>query len=46
LDRTADVDRNTGYASEIEAYNFIVTQDHQEGVNAFNEKRKPVCKGQ
>ena len=35
-----------GLAFEIEAYNRMVpTQDRQEGVNAFNEKRKPVWRG-
>ena len=30
-------------AFEIEAYNRMVpTEDRREGVNAFNEKRKPV----
>jgi enoyl-CoA hydratase/carnithine racemase len=47
LDRATELDRNTGYAFEIEAYNrTVVTQDRQEGINAFNEKRKPVYKGQ
>ncbi|MEZ5854702.1 MAG: enoyl-CoA hydratase-related protein [Hyphomicrobiaceae bacterium] len=47
MDRATEVDRNTGYAFEIEAYNrTVVTQDRQEGINAFNEKRKPVYKGQ
>jgi enoyl-CoA hydratase len=47
MDRATEVDRNTGYAFEIEAYNrTVVTQDRQEGINAFNDKRKPVYKGQ
>jgi len=46
MDRSQDLDRNTGYAFEIEAYNrTVVTEDRQEGINAFNEKRKPVYKG-
>jgi enoyl-CoA hydratase len=35
-----------GLAFEIEAYNRMVpTEDRHEGVNAFNEKRKPVFRG-
>jgi enoyl-CoA hydratase/carnithine racemase len=46
LDKATDVDRSNGYAFEIEAYNrTIVTEDRQEGINAFNEKRKPRYKG-
>ena len=46
LDRSGDLDRNTGYAFEIEAYNRTIgTEDRQEGINAFNEKRKPQYKG-
>lgn len=46
IDRSGDLDRATGYAFELEAYNrTIVTEDRQEGINAFNEKRKPSYKG-
>ncbi|HEX2334978.1 MAG TPA: enoyl-CoA hydratase-related protein [Hyphomicrobiaceae bacterium] len=46
LDKATDLDRATGYAFEIEAYNRTVgTQDRQEGINAFNEKRKPRYQG-
>jgi enoyl-CoA hydratase len=35
-----------GLAFEIEAYNRMVpTEDRREGINAFNEKRKPVYRG-
>ena len=35
-----------GLAFEIEAYNRMVpTEDRREGVNAFNEKRKPLFQG-
>jgi len=35
-----------GLAFEIEAYNRMVpTEDRREGINAFNEKRKPVFRG-
>jgi enoyl-CoA hydratase len=46
IDKATDLDRNTGYAFEIEAYNRTVgTEDRQEGINAFNEKRKPKYQG-
>jgi enoyl-CoA hydratase len=46
LDKATELDRSTGYAFEIEAYNrTIPTEDRQEGINAFNEKRKPKYKG-
>jgi enoyl-CoA hydratase/carnithine racemase len=36
----------TGYRFEIEAYNRLVdTEERREGVNAFNEKRKPRVQG-
>jgi enoyl-CoA hydratase/carnithine racemase len=47
LDKATELDRMTGYAFEIEAYNrTVVTQDRQEGIDAFNERRKPRYKGQ
>jgi enoyl-CoA hydratase/carnithine racemase len=46
IDRADDLDRASGYAFELEAYNrTVVTEDRQEGINAFNEKRKPSYKG-
>ena len=46
LDKATETDRATGYAFEIEAYNrTVVTEDRQEGINAFNEKRKPKYTG-
>jgi enoyl-CoA hydratase len=46
LDKATETDRATGYAFEIEAYNrTVVTEDRQEGIDAFNEKRKPKYKG-
>jgi enoyl-CoA hydratase/carnithine racemase len=46
LDKATELDRVSGYAFEIEAYNrTIVTEDRREGIEAFNEKRKPRYKG-
>ena len=46
IDKATELDRHSGYAFEIEAYNRTVgTEDRQEGINAFNEKRKPKYKG-
>lgn len=40
------VDRNSAYMFELEAYNRMVpTADRLEGVRAFNEKRKPRFEG-
>jgi enoyl-CoA hydratase/carnithine racemase len=47
IDKGAELDRAAGYAFELEAYYRTVgTQDRQEGINAFNEKRKPKYRGQ
>ena len=40
------MDLKNGFMFEIEAYNRLVgTEDRNEGIRAFNEKRKPVFKG-
>jgi enoyl-CoA hydratase/carnithine racemase len=46
LDKATELDRATGYAFEIEAYSRTVgSEDRQEGMNAYNERRKPRYKG-
>jgi enoyl-CoA hydratase/carnithine racemase len=46
LDKATELDRFSGYAYELEAYyRTVPTEDRQEGINAFNEKRKPRYKG-
>jgi enoyl-CoA hydratase/carnithine racemase len=46
IDKSTELDRASGYAFELEAYyRTVVTEDRQEGINAFNEKRKPRYKG-
>jgi enoyl-CoA hydratase len=46
IDKATELDRHSGYAFELEAYNRTVpTADRQEGINAFNEKRKPRYTG-
>ena len=45
-DMGMDVDLNTGLQIEIEAYKVnLTTEDRQEGIRAFNEKRPPQWKG-
>src|SRR6266699_6723291 len=40
------MDLRTAFLFEIEAYNRIIgTEDRQEGIRAFNEKRKPQFRG-
>jgi enoyl-CoA hydratase/carnithine racemase len=46
IQRGVDMALGDGLALEIEAYNRMVpTEDRHEGINAFNEKRKPVFRG-
>jgi enoyl-CoA hydratase/carnithine racemase len=46
IHRGAQMSLWDGLAFEIEAYNRMVpTEDRREGVNAFNEQRKPVFRG-
>ena len=46
IDMGMNVDLNTGIEIESEAYNVnLVTEDRQEGIRAFNEKRRPCWQG-
>jgi enoyl-CoA hydratase/carnithine racemase len=46
IEKATELDRFSGYAFELEAYyRTVVTEDRQEGIDAFNEKRKPKYKG-
>jgi enoyl-CoA hydratase/carnithine racemase len=46
IEKATELDRFSGYAFELEAYyRTVTTEDRQEGINAFNEKRKPQYKG-
>lgn len=46
IDKGYDVDLNTGLAIEQSAYEITIpTNDRQEGLKAFQEKRKPRYKG-
>jgi enoyl-CoA hydratase len=40
------MDLASGLSYEVQAYErMIATEDRREGINAFNEKRKPEFKG-
>lgn len=46
IDLGVEVDLRTGMEIEIEAYNVnLATEDRQEGIRAFNEKRPPRWQG-
>ncbi|MDH4265794.1 MAG: enoyl-CoA hydratase-related protein [Deltaproteobacteria bacterium] len=46
IDLGMNADLNTGIEIEIQAYNVnLVTEDRQEGIRAFNEKRPPRWQG-
>lgn len=43
LNMSQQMDIKSGFAFELEAYNrVLVSKDREEGIRAFNEKRKPV----
>jgi len=46
LNMSQQLDIKSGYVFEVEAYNRLLpTQDREEGINAFNEKREPEFTG-
>ncbi len=46
LDMATQLDIRSGYAYELAAYNrLVLTEDRQEGIRAFNERRKPRFQG-
>ncbi|KKM10028.1 enoyl-CoA hydratase [Clostridiales bacterium PH28_bin88] len=46
IDFGVEVDLKSGFTLEAECYNVcLTTEDRDEGLRAFNEKRKPVYKG-
>lgn len=46
MNMSQHLDLKSGYFYEIEAYNqLLTTQDREEGICAFNEKRKPYFNG-
>jgi enoyl-CoA hydratase/carnithine racemase len=46
INMSQQLDIKSGFAFEIEAYNrLLLTKDREEGIRAFNEKRKPVFTG-
>lgn len=47
LNASQHLDLKSGYLYEIEAYNRLLsTHDREEGIRAFNEKRKPIFNGE
>lgn len=47
LNASQQFDVKAGYAYELEAYYRVLpTKDREEGINAFNEKRKPNFRGE
>lgn len=46
LNMSQDLDIQSGFAFEVAAYNKLLpTKDREEGIRAFNEKRKPIFNG-